>query len=392
MPNTHVPLVSPSVLGITVKNFKKKKELFESHCDERGSANIQFMKGDEEEEDALFKEAAEWVENADLMLFASGAGMGVASGLKVYNDVAAVDAYKSRGLTYDELSRTKWLDEGSTEEDRRTFYGWWGSCFNTYRQLGPHKGFDILSGWRDALELTTAPGTLAGGFGPFFVFTSNVDHHSISSGMAGLDNCDEIHGQIEWWQCRDGCKDLTWRAPPYYRFKVDPDTMLASPQTHPNLTYCDDPIACKSFATPFPTCPECKGPARPAILMFDDLQWVCPRSGRYNDWKRAAVQFLSKNQHARLAIVEVGAGDRIPTVRHNSENLIQHLYEHAQLWEDPRNQDSPIKAKVIRINPDFERVNRIHFQHLQPYFISIKSGGLEALERIDYYIKQHKKK
>ena len=153
-------------------------------------------------------------------------------------------------------------------------------------------------------------------------------------------------------------------------------------QNRPNLTYCDDEISRASFSTPFPTCPDCKAPARPAILMFDDFQWHAPRPGRYQSWKRAVCDYL-KAPGRRLAIVEAGAGDRIPTVRHNSENLIQYLYEHAQLWDDPRNQESPVKAKIIRINPDFPEINRVNLKHLDPFVISLKSGALEALEGIE---------
>ena len=116
--------------------------------------------------------------------------------------------------------------------------------------------------------------------------------------------------------------------------------------------------------------------------MFDDLQWHAPRRGRYQEWKRAALKLL-KESGRRLAIIEVGAGDRIPTVRHNGENLLQHLYEHAALWEDARNtESSSVKAKLIRINPDFPKINRVAMKHLDPFVISIESGGLFALDAI----------
>ena len=43
-------------------------------------------------------------------------------------------------------------------------YGFWGSCFNLYRETAPHRGYSILKGWCDSKK-------------SWYVYTSNVDGH-----------------------------------------------------------------------------------------------------------------------------------------------------------------------------------------------------------------------
>lgn len=73
----------------------------------------------------------------------------------------------------------------------------------------------------------------------------------------------ELHGSVENWQCagdpesnaREPCDDALWELDPAFRFRIDPDTMLAEP----------DPVT---------KCPKCEGQGRPNVLMFHDKQWV----------------------------------------------------------------------------------------------------------------------
>eukprot|EP00913_Durusdinium_trenchii_P024751 g23232.t1 len=156
------------------------------------------------------------------------------------------------------------------------------------------------------------PYEVKGRAGAFHVFTSNVDAHHYDwfpaceiRDMGGLRDMDER------------CPGI-WRAPLEYRFHVDKETMLA-PKEAPEEAFevetnhwappqgDEDPMstvprvgrvtgsarrhtlrfmrsgavvaespasaAKRGFAANHPVCPECGGPARPAILMFGDYSW-----------------------------------------------------------------------------------------------------------------------
>ncbi len=70
-------------------------------------------------------------------------------------------------------------------------------------------------------------------------------------------------------------------------------------------------------AKSFPHCPRCGAVARPNILMFCDFAWISRRSAeqqhRFDHFLTAAVQ--------PTAVLELGAGKAVPTIRHLSEGL-----------------------------------------------------------------------
>ena len=125
------------------------------------------------------------------------------------------------------------------------FYGFWGQCYNDYRRVGPHDGYDIIARWarhknhaqkqRQEQEEDSAmveeSSTVAKQIrnitnklekdddsccsgendepyyvsderaGAFYLFTSNVDAHSFD-----IFECHEIrecHGNVELWQCHN---------------------------------------------------------------------------------------------------------------------------------------------------------------------------------------------
>ena len=56
-----------------------------------------------EKQDELIERAATALANADVLLVATGAGWSADSGLAIYRDVANIEAYRKRGLTYHDL-------------------------------------------------------------------------------------------------------------------------------------------------------------------------------------------------------------------------------------------------------------------------------------------------
>ena len=104
-----------------------------------------------------------------------------------------------------------------------------------------------------------------------------------------------------------------------------------------------------------PTCPKCGAVARPNILMFDDGDWNWNRA---QTQKKKYIQFLEKNEKSKIAIIEIGAGTAIPTVRHTGETIT-----------------NVFDAKLIRINPREYKINKnIGF--------SIPFGGLEGISKV----------
>jgi NAD-dependent SIR2 family protein deacetylase len=240
-------------------------------------------------------EIRDFVETAEAILVTAGAGMGVDSGLPDFRgDEGFWRAYPplaKLGIRFEEMANPCWF-----EDDPELAWAFYGHRLKLYRETVPHKGFEML--WTLIDE--------KGGNG--FVFTSNVDGQFQK---AGFDEkaIYEVHGSIHHLQCLHNCTDAIW--PNEEEVHVDMERFRA---------------------LRIPRCPHCGGVARPNILMFGDWEWNSNRSEaqalRFGTW-------LEKNQARRMAIIEIGAGIAIPTVRHQGETLAARL---------PR-------ARLIRINP-----------------------------------------
>jgi hypothetical protein len=63
-------------------------------------------------------------------------------------DIAKVDAYEKLDVEYQDL-----CDPYMLEQDEELFYGFWGSCTNSYRDTKHHRGYQILRKWRDAIRV-----------------------------------------------------------------------------------------------------------------------------------------------------------------------------------------------------------------------------------------------
>jgi len=279
--------------------------------------------------------------------------MSADSGLAVYNQIADVPAYHKMDLTYADLCVPNWY-----YKDKEIFYGFWGKCFNDYRDHAPHKGykiihdivrehfsnlaqFDILIKAAKSEERRKDLESLDPKL-RYFIFTSNVDSHFIDIGFP-KERVEEIHGSCSQWYCSKLCPEekhtAVWDLPTSFRFDIDPDTMRMK-----HISAC-------------PKCSHCKGDARPHVLMFGDFDWVGKRKTGYSKWKKEVIESGSK-----LVILEVGCGKRVPTVRNESEILVKELGRKESVT-------------LIRINPDFPECKYGHT-------ISIRAGALDALSKI----------
>ncbi len=265
--------------------------------------------------------AAEAIKTADALLITAGAGMGVDSGLPDFRGTQgfwrAYPAIAKLGLSFEEMANPAWFSE-----DAHLAWAFYGHRLNLYRQTAPHQGFNQL------LELgrNKAHG--------YFVFTSNVDEQFQSAGFAP-ERMVECHGSIHHFQCTASCADDIWDAE--------------------SETVSVDENAFRALE-PLPQCRHCSALARPNILMFNDWSWLGHRTNAQQERFAAWLDGLAKSS-GKLAVIELGAGSAIPTVRHASERALQRT-----------------GGKLIRINPR---------EHVVPTGqIGLPFGAAEGIRRI----------
>lgn len=273
-----------------------------------------------QDESKNLEQAARLIDGAEMLMFVTGAGMGVDSGLPDFRGNQGFwRAYPALGR-----NRIDFISIASPRAFRRhpeLAWGFYGHRLSLYRQTVPHRGFQILKKWGEL--------SLCG----YAAFTSNVDGHFQEAGFdAGL--VAECHGSIHYLQCLDACNPDIWPAD--------------------DFTPVIDEENCRLLNDP-PRCPHCGGLARPNIYMFGDDEWLEQRTvaqeKRLAHWLREAH---------RLLVIEIGAGTTISTARDFTHRLAFDL-----------------RAPVIRINPQDASI------HGNPSHVSLTMGGLQALQTID---------
>lgn len=258
----------------------------------------------------LLEEAAEVIAGADALLIGAGAGMGVDSGLPDYRGTLG---YWTSNPEWEDLASGQWFldDPEKSWLVMREKTAW-------FARAEPHLGYDALRSMAGRMSRGAR------------VYTSNVDAHFVRAGFhpnAIL----ECHGSMFYLQCASMCSREVW-----YRSSLD--------------VLVDDTL-------PIPTCPHCEGIARPNVLLFGDNLWTCSRHveqmKHYLAWRDAL-------EGARVAVLEIGAGSTIPSVREQCE-LVTERYD----------------ATLIRINP---------FESECPEGIGIPLGACAALTQLDRMI------
>ena len=183
------PVVSPSSSGVA--------PFIDAQID-RDAANITAL--------------ARTIEDANYILIGTGAGFSADSGLAVYKDIARVPAYDLMGVDYATLCDPMWL-----QRNPEVFYGFWGYCFNSYRDTTPHEGYTIIKNMMAAYPNKR-----------IYIYSSNVDSHFEKIGIP-RQRFYEFHGTCMDWQCSRSCRiDSVYRLPFYYRFDVNKQTMRCS--------------------------------------------------------------------------------------------------------------------------------------------------------------------
>lgn len=263
--------------------------------------------------------AAAIIADADALVIAAGAGIGVDSGLPDFRGNAgfwkAYPALADAGIAFMDIAAP-----AAFHAEPRRAWGFYGHRLALYRRTVPHAGFGMLWSWAQARP--------HGGF----VFTSNVDGHFQRAGFDPL-RIDECHGSIHHLQCLGPCAELTW-----------PAGALAPAV---DAARCD-------WLGALPRCPHCGGLARPNILMFHDGGWI---GARHEQQALRRQRWLEGVR--RPAVIEIGAGLNLPTVRRFAQRVaLQH------------------GGSIIRINPHDHQVGALPG-------VGIAAGALAALGAID---------
>jgi len=257
--------------------------------------------------EAMYKRAADELKSAEALLITAGAGMGVDSGLPDFRGNEgfwrAYPPIKKLGISFSEMANPGWF-----ERDPGLAWGFYGHRLSLYRRTVPHEGFSLL------LEMAEQKPDGC------FVFTSNVDGQFQRAGFSE-EKIEECHGSIH--HCIGDCNSQIWEATDT-AVDVDEETMRARGR--------------------LPTCISCGKLARPNILMFGDWGWSAHRSqqqaARLSGWLDEILEAGKK-----LAVVEIGAGKAVPTVRLQSEEVAR-THSTSLIRINPRDFDVP-SAKDI---------------------------------------------
>eukprot|EP00803_Ostreobium_quekettii_P006490 evm.model.scf_1698EXC.2 EVM.evm.TU.scf_1698EXC.2 scf_1698EXC:27149-28422(+) len=276
------------------------------------------------------------IHGSSALVITAGAGLGVDSGLPDFRGPqgfhAAYPPIAKLGLSFPDVSTPRWF-----AQDPAFAWGFFGHRLGLYRAASPHAGYGILLEWARRRP------------DGFFVFTSNVDGHFRRAGFP-QERIMERHGDINFLQCADPARcsgrgdvdELIWPADDL-EVEVDEGTFRAS--------------------RPLPACRHCGGLARPNVLMFDDYQWLEDRTAAQDERYRAFASRLRRSGKP-FAVIEVGAGESVPTVRWESERLV----------------DGTRGGTLIRINPRDHGVPIAGDHHEVPL------GGLEALTALERHM------
>ena len=265
------------------------------------------------------KDAKEYIKNADTIYITAGAGMGVDSGLPDFRGNEGFwreyPVIRDLGYSFSAMANPQWF-----ETNPKLAWAFYGHRLNLYRSTTPHEGFNMLK------ELVHTKKD-------YFIFTSNVDGQFQKAGF-DEDKIYECHGSIHHMQCTV-CDIPIYSAKD---IKVDVDME-------------------KFEAKNIPICPKCKAVARPNILMFGDWGWDSSRSYKQSI-KLEQFKDNIKKYNYKTAIIEIGAGVHIPTVREEGEYTTEEL-----------------GGFMVRINPRDSEID-------PTLGVSISLGGLEGLRAI----------
>ena len=341
--------------------------------------------------------AAKAIARADILLIVTGAGFSAASGLSTYDTVRDEMAASGRDLSYNDLcnadllrggvastttsppsdavperrlhKRARKADPTGIPDDEASrvalFYGFWGACYNAYRDATPHAGYSIIARWRAQLLDPDAH---------FFSLTTNVDGHWLRfvpehvveqfNGSSLRVRCVDRQCTLRLARARDpACPGGMWAVPDDWRARVDAERHVApggatlplvAPRGGTGVGSAQ-PHDSAAFARNHPVCVSCGGRARPAVKMFNEYHTYVELPQRTQEEWRLGAEVVAKEMKqgkvkgrrsgggpCRVVVLEIGCGVTVKTMRHAS-------MKSAQCFAG----ESDADVTVIRVNPAF---------------------------------------
>ncbi len=274
--------------------------------------------------------AAKYVRNADVLLIAAGAGMGVDAGLPDYYGGIhlAHPRLAEIGLSLYDLS-----NHALFEHNPALAWGHWITRQREYMSTLPHVGYHILHAWSKSSKRNVR------------VVTTNLDRHFVRTGFT-LDNVFEMHGSMYDAQCMHGCGVRPWPLDIANMPSVDLNTML--------------------LLGPSPLCIQCGGLARVCTALAVDDHWDASRVEVAR--MRHETLFRELPAERLLTVLEIGCGTVMAKVRAEATRIVS---EHRIRGG---------RAAHIRIN--------LHQAHIDEHEdnISLPLGALEALRIMNQLI------
>ncbi|UJR13076.1 hypothetical protein I4U23_000100 [Adineta vaga] len=228
--------------------------------------------------------AAEYVRNADVLLIAAGAGMGVDAGIPDYYGgiQRAHPRLAQIGLNiYDVSNHTLF------KQNPALAWGHWLTRQREYMNVLPHVGYQILYDWSKCRKRTLR------------VITTNLDRHFLRSGFTS-DNVFEMHGSMYDAQCMHNCGVDPWPLDTTNMPLVNLNTMLL-------------------LGSP-PLCIECGGPTRICTALAVDGHWNTSHVEVARI--RHETFFYELSAERMLTVLEIGCGTVMAKVRTEATRII----------------------------------------------------------------------
>ncbi|MCU0447281.1 MAG: hypothetical protein MUE85_20490 [Microscillaceae bacterium] len=237
-------------------------------------------------------QAFEYLQNAEVLLLLTGAGMSADSGIPTYRgeDGSWGRWEKEFNKHITELMTPQFIQENPVYMWKKFSRG-----LAHLKTVEPHLGYHILWQWIQKFDYQ------------YFIITSNVDGQFQKAGFSPQ-QVYEVHGASGYLQCATPCWDKVWQEDYSIYAEVNLDEM--------NL----------------PQCPNCGKLVRPNVYIFQDKTFV---PTRVRAQKNRLEDFLTIHQNKKIVVLEIGAGAVVKTIRHWTNRLIRDY-----------------QAQVIRINPN----------------------------------------
>jgi NAD-dependent SIR2 family protein deacetylase len=149
------------------------------------------LAADSSDSRTAMESAADALDRADFILFATDAGMSADSSLPVFASLSSHPTLQTLQLSYDQIASPDMLVKRP-----ELFYGFWLAGRKRYQEARPHTGYEILARWANNARVRSGSHVDA-----IFTVTSNVDGFHLRAGMPEV-TLAQVHGSaVGQWQC-----------------------------------------------------------------------------------------------------------------------------------------------------------------------------------------------